>query len=173
MGGLYHEVKRGISRGSSLSPLLGAFYLLDLDKGLVKMDIKYFRYRDDVLISAPTRWNLREIIRVLNQTFNELKLEKHPDKTVIRRIEKGFDFLGYHFSPQGLRIARRTIENFLSPAVRHYEQEPGEPFGSPQLGLYVERWVRWGKSGLSNERICPDTPCTQGCNQSINAASTT
>jgi hypothetical protein len=45
---------------------------------------------------------LREAIRVLNQTFSELRLEKHPDKTFIGRIEKGFDFLGYHFSPEGL-----------------------------------------------------------------------
>ena len=34
-------------------------------------------------------------------------------KTFIGKIEKGFDFLGYHFSPQGLRLARQTVENFL------------------------------------------------------------
>ncbi len=31
----------------------------------------------------------------------EIRLEKHPGKTLIGRIEKGFDFLGYHFSPRG------------------------------------------------------------------------
>jgi len=34
---------------------------------------------------------------VLNQTFNELRLEKYPDKTLIHligRTERGFDFLG-------------------------------------------------------------------------------
>jgi retron-type reverse transcriptase len=93
-GGLYQEVKRGISRGSSLSPLLGAFYLLDLDQRLEGVNVKYFRYMDDVWILAPTRWKLREAIRVLNQTFSELRLEKHPDKTFIGRIDKGFDFLG-------------------------------------------------------------------------------
>jgi hypothetical protein len=29
------------------------------------------------------------------QALAELKLEKHPDKTFIGRIEKGFDFLGF------------------------------------------------------------------------------
>jgi RNA-directed DNA polymerase len=43
---------------------------------------------DDVLILAPTRRKLREAIRVLNQTFSELRLEKHSDKTVIGRIVK-------------------------------------------------------------------------------------
>jgi hypothetical protein len=72
---------------------------------------------DDVLILAPTRWKLREAIRVLNQTFSELRLEKHPDKTFIGHIEKGFDFLGYHFSPEGLSIAEKTIEKFLARPV--------------------------------------------------------
>jgi hypothetical protein len=146
-GGLFHEVKGGIARGSSLSPLLGAFYLIDLDKRLEKMDIKYFRYMDDILILAPTRWKLRKAMRELNQTFNELKLGKHPDKTVIGRIERGFDFLGYHFSPKGLGIAKKTLENFLLRAIRLYEQEPSEAFSSARLGLYVQRWVQWAGAG--------------------------
>jgi hypothetical protein len=148
-GGLYWDVKQGISRGSSLSPLLGAFYLLDLDQRLQKVNVKYFRYMDDILILAPTRWKLREAIRVLNQTFSELRLEKHPDKTFIGRIEEGFDFLGYHFSPEGLSVAEKTIEKFLARAVRLYEQEQGEPFASPQLGLYVRRWMRWFYGGVT------------------------
>jgi hypothetical protein len=151
-GGLYWDVKQGISRGSSLSPLLGAFYLLDLDQRLQKVNVKYFRYMDDVLILAPTRWKLREAIRVLNQTFNELKLGKHPDKTFIGRIEKGFDFLGYHFSPEGLSMAEKTIEKFLARAVWLYEQEQGESFGSPRLGLYVRQM------GVFQQPVSPVAP---------------
>ena len=47
------------------------------------------------------------------QTLNELKMEKHPDKTFIGRIAKGFDFLGYSFEPKGLSIAPKTLANFL------------------------------------------------------------
>ena len=90
---------------------------------------------------AYTWWKLREAIRVLNQTFSELRLEKHPDKTFIGRIGKGFDFLGYHFSPEGLSVAEKTIEKFLARAVRLYEQE--QAFGFPLLGLYVRRWMSW------------------------------
>jgi len=113
------------------SPLLGAFYLLDLDQRLEKVNVKYVRYMDDVLILVPTRWKLRWAIRVLNQTFGELGLEKHPGETFIGRTEKGFGFLGYHFSPEGLPVAEKTLEKFLSLAVRLYEQEQEEPFGSP------------------------------------------
>ncbi|MBE9535686.1 MAG: hypothetical protein IMF07_00760 [Proteobacteria bacterium] len=44
---------------------------------------------------------------MLNQTFNELNLEKHPDKTAMGRTEKGFDFLGYHFGPEGMSLAEK------------------------------------------------------------------
>ena len=86
---------------------------------------------------------------MLNQTFDELKLEKHPDKTVMGRTEKGFDFLGYHFGPEGISVAEKTIEKFLTHANRLYEQKPGEPSGSARLGEYVLRWSRCAGTGLS------------------------
>ena len=42
-------------------------------------------------------------------------------------------------------MAEKTIEKFIARAVRLYEQEREEPCGSPQLGLYVKRWVRWAR----------------------------
>jgi hypothetical protein len=46
--------------------------------------------------------------------------------------------------------ATKTIEHFVARAVRLYEQEQGESFGSPLLGLYVRRWVSWVNAGLKN-----------------------
>ncbi len=40
------------------------------------------------------------------------------------RIEKGFNFIGYHFSPKGLSLAHKTIDNFVEKALRLYEQGP-------------------------------------------------
>ena len=56
------------------------------------------------------------------QTLNKLKVEKHPDKTFIGRIAKGFDFLGYSFEPKGLSIAPKTLANFLERIAQLYEQ---------------------------------------------------
>ncbi len=47
--------------------------------------------------------------------------EKHPDKTFIGRIEHGLDFLGYHFGPQVLTMAQKTIAAFVGRAIRLYE----------------------------------------------------
>jgi hypothetical protein len=38
-------------------------------------------------------------------------------------IERGFDFLGYHFSRPGLTVAAKTIANFIEKASRLYEQK--------------------------------------------------
>jgi hypothetical protein len=48
---------------------------------------------------------------------------------------------------KGFQWLKKTIEKFLARAVQLYEQEQGEPFGSPQLGLYVRRWVSWVNAG--------------------------
>ncbi len=78
----------------------------------------------------------------VNEVLGRLHLEKHPEKTFIGRIEKGFDFLGYHFRPGQLSVAQKTTEQFVARAIRLYEQEPGEALASARLGLYVRRWVR-------------------------------
>ncbi len=145
-GGPYQDIHKGIPRGASLSPLLGAFYLLDLDRTMVGLDVKYFRYLDDILLLIPTCWKLRKAFRVLNETFAELKLEKHPDKTDMGRAEKGFDFLGYHFSPKGLSLAQKTIDNFVEKALRLYEQEPPHR----RMKRFGECSHRWGGCAWSN-----------------------
>jgi len=128
--------------------LLGTFYLLELDWKMAELDVKYFRYMDGILILAPTRWKLRKAIRVLNQTFDELKLKQHPDKTLIGRVERGFDFLGYHFRPFALYPAAKTVENFVARIARLYEQEPDGTSSFIWLGEYVQRWLRWLRGGI-------------------------
>ena len=55
---------------------------------------------------------------------------------------------GYRFGPDGLSVAKKTVENFVARAIRLYEQEPGEACASSRFGLYVRRWVRWAGSAL-------------------------
>ena len=76
---------------------------------------------------GPTRRHLRKAVKAVKQVFGSLRLDKHPDKTFIGRIEQGFGFLGCHFSPEGLAVAEKTIEKLLARAVRLYEQEREEP----------------------------------------------
>jgi RNA-directed DNA polymerase len=74
--------------------------------------------------------------------------DKHPDKTFIGKIAKGFDFLGYHFSPHGLRIANITWSKFEARLYRLYEQKKASADCDAVLGEYVRRWVQWANAGI-------------------------
>ncbi len=141
---------------------------------MTRSSLFYVRFMDDILVLCPTRWKLRKAVKVVNHVLDSLNLEKHPDKTFIGRIEKGFDFLGYHFGPYGLSVAKKTVENFVARAIRLYEQEPREACASSRFGLYVRRWVRWTGVGQSDGRTSTSAlalgrgpprrcPAGQGC----------
>jgi len=153
-GVLFLEFRCGIPLGCPLSPLLGAFFLDELDTRLEKTRLFFVRYMDDVLVLAPTRWKLRRAVRVMNETFAALDLEKHPDKTFIGRTEKGFDFLGYRLSPKGIRLAPRTRARFAVRMARSQERQPTGRNPPYALGLYVRRWARAGLGPLGTNSRC-------------------
>jgi RNA-directed DNA polymerase len=142
--GLYEDVERGISLGCPLSLLMGAFYLRLLDERVEKTGLAYARFMDDWVILAPTRWKLRAAIRLVNQTLAELHVQQHPDKTFIGRISRGFDFLGYAFTPAGLEVAPQAVESCVERVSRLYERG----VDLIHIGAYVRCWQRWARSGL-------------------------
>ena len=133
-GGLYWEHARGLPLGSPLSPVLGAFFLAELDEALARGGFFHVRFLDDMLVLAPTRWKLRAAVRLVNRVLTSLGLRKHPDKTFIGRIEKGFDWLGYHLRPDGLRLATQTLRSFAARMTRLYDRESGRRAGTARLG---------------------------------------
>ena len=146
-GGHYWEPQRGIALGCPLSPIMGAVFLAELDARLAGRGFRIVRFMDDILVLAPTRWKLRKAVTIVNQGLTGLGLMKHPAKTFIGKIEKGFDFLGYHFSPEGLTVALKTVEQFVARARRLYERERGRRHAA-RLGAYVRRWNTWVRAGV-------------------------
>lgn len=118
-GGLFWTPQRGIPRGCSLSPLMGAIYLSDLDHAFEQKTmadkVQYFRFQDDILVLAKTRWHLRQAIKIIKQHFSKLKVAEHPDKTFVGRTTREFDFLGYHFDAQKIiGIAQASLDRFIA-----------------------------------------------------------
>jgi len=52
---------------------------------------------------------------------------------------RGFDFLGYHFKPQGITLAPKTITNLIENGLRLYERGDDNRW----LWRHVTRWTRW------------------------------
>ena len=83
-----------------------------------------------------------------------LRLEKAPEKTFIGRVERGFDFLSFRLSPQGVTVAKATWERFCERALRLYEQDRKEPCGSRRLDVHVRRWHGWARGRLQVRGRC-------------------
>jgi hypothetical protein len=146
---LYTTVTCGISLGCPLSPLMAALYLEPLDRRLEASGLTYARFMDDWVILAPTRWSLRRAVRMVNQTLRELRVEQHPDKTFIGRIERGFTFLGYWITERGVTgVAPSTWQAFRERVAQLYEQNAPQEEILRRIGQYVRRWKRWALSGV-------------------------
>jgi len=106
------------------------------DDAFAGLPVFYVRYMDDILILSKTRWMNRRVVRVLNGCFEELKVVQHPDKTFIGKIERGFDFLGYYFSKEGLRLSSSAVSRHVAQCYRLYEQQKviGATFGRGGCG---------------------------------------
>ena len=158
--GHYRDVSRGICLGCSLSPLMGAIYLMPLDEALQDCGLHYARYMDDWVVLAPTRWKLRKAIRVTNQVLQRLRIRQHPNKTFIGRIAAKFSFLGFTFGEAGIvSVAVATMAKFVARCIRFYERNAT----IARVGEYRRRWLGWVKSALSLTRVAfaTDDECEQ------------
>lgn len=111
-GGTFRNITHTIPAGCSLSPLIGAFHLHELD---VEMTARhsgcfYLRYMDDIRVLAPSHWRLRRSIAAIKRHLAGLALKLHPDKISIGPIARGFDFLDYRRDRTGLRLFEVTIQ---------------------------------------------------------------
>jgi RNA-directed DNA polymerase len=155
-GGLFKDIKQGISSGCPLSPLISSFYLYELDNEMEDKPVFYRRYMDDIIVLSPSRWKLRKAIKKVNQHFEKLKLKQHPDKTTIGSITNGFDFLGYQFGQEKITVSKRTLQNHIRRLTQLYEQKKHQPNWKMLLDECRQHWVTWVYSGVPSSIICFD-----------------
>ncbi|UZM16236.1 reverse transcriptase/maturase family protein [Pseudomonas kielensis] len=138
-GGNYHSMRRGICRGCSLSPLLGALYLDHLDQAMARRDVVYVRFMDDWVVLCRTHTQLRRVVASVNRLMTRLTLAQHPDKTYIGRVSHGFEFLGWQFTPMGVSVAATAVRRCIDRITQLYEQGATHH----RIGTYLQRWWRW------------------------------
>jgi len=67
-----------------------------------------------------------------------------PRPDLHRPASRGFDFLGYLFTPKGIEVAPRAVERCVVRMSRLYEQG----VDLVRIGACARRWQRWARSGL-------------------------
>jgi RNA-directed DNA polymerase len=115
----------GTPQGGIVSPLLANIYLHAMDEELEARKLSWVRYADDFLLLCETREEAEAALEAVRGILQGLKLELSPEKTHIRHLDEGFDFLGWHYQGQrrwprdksvkGLRIKLREKTRRLRP----------------------------------------------------------
>lgn len=95
--GQYHERTKGLPQGSPLSPLLANLYLDTFDEQIAAMNLRLIRYGDDFIILTKTEKEAEEILLKTRSFLSELGLRLKKEKTAIKSVFDGFEFLGIRF----------------------------------------------------------------------------
>lgn len=110
------EKGKGIPLGNLTSQIFANIYMNELDK-FIKQELKvkcYLRYADDFVILDSNRENLCKCIGVLEKFLSEnLKLELHPKKIILRKLSWGIDFLGYIVLPHYILPRTKTKDRIF------------------------------------------------------------
>ena len=95
-----YEGDKGYNPGSQLVQIAGISMLDGMDHFIKeKLHAKfYIRYMDDFLIIHHDRAKLEEYKVIIEGYLRGLKFEINPKKTRVYSLNKGIEFLGFHFS---------------------------------------------------------------------------
>ncbi len=119
------EGERGLPIGNLTSQFFANVYLNSLDQ-FIKHRLKcryYMRYVDDVVLLHQHRNQLIDWKRQIERFLPvQLELTLNPDRTKLRRIGNGIDFLGYVARPKYILCRKRVVNN-LKAALRKYQQQ--------------------------------------------------
>lgn len=100
--------------GNLTSQLFANVYLNSLDQ-FVKHILKakqYFRYVDDFIILDTSAKKLEIYTQRINGFLQKnLFLQLHSEKTFIKKVEEGINFLGYIIRPNYILVRKRVVNN--------------------------------------------------------------
>ena len=134
---VFHNTEEGTPQGGLLSPLLANIALHGMEEALgisyrpinTKDGVMYrpegnyrmVRYADDFLIFARSKEDIMKVEDILKPYFEERGLILSKEKTFIKHISEGFNFLGFHFrqykTKDGLKCftkpSKESIKKFM------------------------------------------------------------
>lgn len=101
---------KGIPLGNLTSQVFANIYLNELDQ-FIKHHLRikhYLRYADDFILVSYSNDLNHWIKRIKDFLWNKLKLEIHPNKIILRKLDWGIDFLGYIVLPRYILPRTKT-----------------------------------------------------------------
>jgi group II intron reverse transcriptase/maturase len=111
--GVVTEPEEGTPQGGVLSPLLSNIYLHEFDRTWDTRDGELVRFADDMVILCWSEARARKALAKAEARFTELGLTLNKEKTKLRHVKEGFDFLGFTFK-QGYsqRLKKKVVVKY-------------------------------------------------------------
>jgi len=157
---------KGIPQGTNLSGTLANIYMLDFDMAVQnfvnKINGYYRRYSDDILILVNSKTELNELLVIVENELNKLKLELSKNKTICCHFYNNnceyepcsfqnnyggnaeFQYLGFTYNGKIILVRNGTIGAFWRDAIRHIKRMVLSNFNSKKripiakiYGLYT------------------------------------
>jgi hypothetical protein len=114
----------GIPLGNATSQLFANIYLHELDDFIKqKLGERYYlRYCDDFIILSNNENHLKSLIDLIQKFLtNHLRLELHPKKLILRKLNQGIDFVGYILFSHHTLVRTRTKQRMKARLNLAYE----------------------------------------------------
>lgn len=113
----------GLPFGSAISCVLANIYMTDIDHQMTQLNIKYYRYSDDILILANDLDTLNDAVNKFTKLVNDIDLSINTKKTSIVELTKPIKYLGLNFNGDG-RVSlavekQRKIINLFKRALKY------------------------------------------------------
>lgn len=131
---------RGLPQGAPISPVLANLYLDRVDEWLDEAGLRLVRYADDFVILCRSEARARATMEKAAEFLSRLGLELHPEKTVIRSIDEGFDYLGKRIDSSTLSKQLAELDAETEAAIEGLVETgfEGDPL-SGSLGTAISR----------------------------------
>lgn len=108
----------GTPQGGVISPLLANIYLHYVDERMTELGYEMVRYADDFLVLCGSEEEAKAALSHVKVILEGLELTLHPEKTKIKNLAEGVDFLGFTVYISHKVPRKEAIKKFKD-AVRH------------------------------------------------------
>ena len=144
------EVKgKGMPLGNLTSQFFANVYLNELDY-FVKHDLKvkyYLRYVDDFIITDSNKEKLQYYQDQINEFLKPIKLELHPDKSKIIRLDQGIGLLGFRVFYYHKLLKKSNIRKIQRKLLKSKEYFDNGLIEYDEIYASFEGWLSYSKHG--------------------------
>jgi len=159
--GKFYPTKRGTPQGGIISPTLANMVLDGLEDvakmstpsrvhGSIRSKINVVRYADDFIVTGHSREILENDVKPAIEAFlKERGLLLSPEKTLIVRIDEGFNFLSQNVRKYNGKLLIKPAEDSVKSVIKNIGNTIHKFRGAPAIALInalnpiVRGWVNY------------------------------